>query len=88
MGGIAVTKREKFKMRGAFHGVGFFWFWNLDIYEVTRRRKVSNFQSFNGKTDGLINVSKVTRISQSTSSITTIFVILGLVKKRKWIFVV
>lgn len=66
MGGIAVTKREKFKMRGAFRGVGFFWFWNLDIYEVNRRRRVSDFQSFNSKTDGLINVSKVTRISQNT----------------------
>ena len=83
-----VTKREKFKVRGAFRGVGFFWFWNLDIYEVNRRRRVSDFQSFNSKTDGLINVSKVTRISQNTSSITTIFVILGLVKKREWIFVV
>ena len=82
MGGIAVTEREKFKMRGAFCGVGFFWFWNLDIYEVNRRRRVSDFQSFNGKTDGLINVSKVTQISQNTSSITTIFVILGLMKKR------
>ena len=59
MGGIAVTKREKFKMRGAFRGVGFFWFWNLDIYEVNRRRRVLEFQSFNGKTDRLINVSKV-----------------------------
>ena len=88
MGGIVVTKREKIKVRGAFRGVGFFWFWNLDIYEVNWRRRVSDFQSFNGKTDGLINVSKVTRISQNTSSITTIFVILGLVKKREWIFVV
>ena len=66
MGGIAVTEREKFKMRGAFCGVGFFWFWNLDIYEVNRRRRVSEFQSFNGKTDGFINVSKVTRICQNT----------------------
>ena len=66
MGGIAVTKREKFKMRGAFRGVGFFWFWNLDIYEVNRRRRVSEFQSFNGKTDGFINVSKVTRKIQNT----------------------
>ena len=66
MGGIAVTKREKFKMRGEFRGVGFFWFWNLDIYEVNRRRRVSEFQSFNGKTDGFINVSEVTRISQNT----------------------